>query len=150
MPFVNLVISTSPDPVLARSLARGVSERTARILHKRADATAVAVSCVPPDAWFVAGRSLEEQGVASFSFEVTVTQGTNTKDEKSAYLAEIFAFLQEQLGVLHETSYAVVREAPADSWGYGGVSQEERYVRGKLRADDARATTLPQCALAAR
>lgn len=90
--------------------------------------TAVAVDVVPPERWFVAGRSLAEQRRAAFFLEVRVTEGTNTKKEKEAYLAEAFGAFSALLGDVHPVSYVHVIDARADSWGYGGRTQERRYI----------------------
>ena len=84
------------------------------------------LSFVPPADWFVGCRTLEELGVASFWLDIKVTDGTNTKGEKAAYLAEIFAFMREVFGALHEHSYAFVHQVSGASYGFGGVSQEAR------------------------
>jgi hypothetical protein len=39
-----------------------------------------------------------------------VSEGTNTKDEKAAYLAAVFKRMGELLGPLHQESYAHVDE----------------------------------------
>lgn len=138
MPYIHVSVSRLPDPALARALAQGVTERTFRILRKRIEVTAVSVSFVDPGHWFVGGQSLQERELATFWLDIGVTAGTNSKDEKAAYLVDIFTFMRETLGPLHEISYVRVLDVPADAWGYGGVSQEERYVRGKLEAGSVR------------
>src|SRR5882672_9777728 len=40
----------------------------------------------------------------------------------------------ELLGPLHEESYAHVDEVKADSYGFGGLTQERRYIAGQLEA----------------
>ena len=55
--------------------------------------------------WFAGGKSLAEQKLASFWLDVHVSEGTNTKDEKAAYLAAMFQRMGELLGPLHEESY---------------------------------------------
>lgn len=52
--------------------------------------------------WFAGGQSLAEQSLASFWLDVHVSEGTNTKDEKAAYLAALFQRMGELLGPLHE------------------------------------------------
>ena len=119
---------------LSRTLSDGLVEATARVLRKNPDITAVAIDYVPPEHWIVGGRSLAEQGQVSFLLDIKVVDGTNTNDEKALYLAEVFAFMRRVLGDLHEESYVLVHEVPADAYGFGGLTQEHRYVAGKLRA----------------
>jgi len=85
------------------------------------------VTFVPPSAWFVGGRSLEEAGLSSFWLDVKVTDRSNTKREKAAFLAEVYAAMGELLGPLHPASYIVVHDVAADSYGIGGISKEQRH-----------------------
>jgi 4-oxalocrotonate tautomerase len=134
MPIVNVTISRKPDADLARKIAEGLVERTERVLRKPREITSVAVSFVPSEHWFVGGRSLHEQALASFWLDIKVTDGTNTKDEKATYLAEVFGFMQSVLGPLHHESYILVHDVLADAYGYGGTTQEHRYVRSRLES----------------
>ena len=79
-----------------------------------------------------AGRSLADQGLASFWLDVHVSEGTNTKDEKADYIAATFRRMGELLGPLHNESYAHVDEVRGDAYGFGGLTQERRYIAGKL------------------
>jgi phenylpyruvate tautomerase PptA (4-oxalocrotonate tautomerase family) len=86
--------------------------------------------------WPVAG----EQGLASYWLDIHVSEGTNTKDEKAAYLAAMFERMGELLGPLHLETYLHVDEVRADAYGFGGLTQEQRYIAGKLgRATQAAA-----------
>jgi 4-oxalocrotonate tautomerase len=134
MPFLNVTVSRQPNAELVSKIARGLVERTARVLRKVPDVTSVAVNFVPPQHWVVGGRSLEEQGLASFWLDIKVTESTNTKDEKAQYIREVFAFMREVLGPLHSESYILVHDARADAYGYGGLTQEHRYVKAQLDA----------------
>ena len=106
----------------------------AAIAELQAAVTAVAVALVPAAQWFVAGQSLEAAGLAGFWLDIVVTDGTNTKDEKAAYVAAVFAAMADLIGPLHTESYVLVREVKADAYGYGGRTQEARYVQSKMKA----------------
>ena len=134
MPILNLKVSATRSAALSRTLSEGLVEATARILKKNPEITAVAIDYVFPEDWIVGGRSLAEQDKASFWLDIKVVDGTNTKDEKALYLAEVFAFMGRVLGDLHPESYVLVHEVPADAYGFGGLTQEHRYVANKLRA----------------
>ena len=134
MPILNVTISRQPDAELVSRVAQGLVDRTVRVLHKRADITAVAVHFVPPEHWIVGGRSLAEQKLSSFWLDIKIVDGTNTKDEKAEYLRQVFAFMEELLGPLHAESYILVHDVRADAYGYGGLTQERRYVESKLKA----------------
>ena len=134
MPILNLKVSAHRSPALTRTLSEGLVEATARILRKNPEITAVTIDYVSPEDWIVGGRSLAEQGKASFWLDIKVVDGTNTKDEKALYLAEVFDLMGRMLGDLHDESYVLVHEVPADAYGFGGLTQEHRYVANTLRA----------------
>jgi 4-oxalocrotonate tautomerase len=134
MPILTLKVSATRSASLSRTLADGLVEVTARVLRKNPQVTAVAIDYVSPEDWIVGGRSLAEQGRASFWLDIKVVDGTNTKDEKALYLSEVFGLMRRLLGDLHEESYVLVHEVPADAYGFGGLTQEHRYVAGRLQA----------------
>jgi 4-oxalocrotonate tautomerase len=108
------------------------SLQTAKILHKDPKVTAIIVKSVDAADWFAGGQSLAEQKLASFWLDIHVTEGTNTKDEKAAYIAAMFKRMGELLGPLHHESYLHVDEVRGDAYGFGGLTQERRYIAGKL------------------
>jgi len=129
MPFIHVRYSTPVEKDLRQPIAAFLTETTAKILGKKADLTAVAVEQVPPNQWFIGGRSLAEHRKATFFVEVRVTRGTNLKEEKAAYLREVFRGLESLLGPVHPESYIHVHEAAGDAYGYGGLSQDARWHR---------------------
>jgi 4-oxalocrotonate tautomerase len=131
MPMITLQIASEPDPRLARDAARLVTSRTAEMLGKDPEVTAVAVEFIPRRQWFIAGRSTEELGRTAFFLDVRISDGTNTKDEKARYVAAIFAELDRLLGGVDQESYVHVDDVRADAYGYGGLTQERRYVQSK-------------------
>ena len=131
MPILNVKVSRSASPELTRRIAGALGEMTARILKKPPEVTAIAIDYVPPEQWVVAGRTLIEHGKSSFYFDIKVTEGTNTKDELAQYVAESFAALKGILGEVHEESYVYVEEVHGFAYGYGGRTQERRYIDAK-------------------
>src|SRR5947207_1168695 len=141
MPLITVTYSSvRKSPSLKAEIASAVSDLTARILRKDPKDTAVIVKSVDAADWFAGGQSLAEQGLASFWLDVHVSEGTNTKDEKAAYLAALFQRMGELLGPLHEESYAHVDEVKGDAYGFGGFTQERRYIAGKLEVAPQKAT----------
>lgn len=132
MPYIAVTLSAAASPALSATVAQGVTAITGRVLRKQPGVTAVTVHYAPTDHWFIGGQSLADLSKASAWLDITITASTNSKDEKAAYLEEIFAFLASVLGPLHETSYALIHEVPADAYGYGGRTQEHRYVAATL------------------
>jgi 4-oxalocrotonate tautomerase len=133
MPLITVTYS-SPHrvPSLKADIAGAISELTAKILHKDPKVTAIIVKSVEAADWFAGGKSLAEQNLASFWLDIHVTEGTNTKDEKAAYILAVFKRMGELLGPLHHESYLHVDEVRADAYGFGGLTQERRYIAGKL------------------
>ena len=133
MPLITMTYC-SPQPTLSTKadIAAAVSDLTARILRKDPKVTAIIVKAVDATDWFAGGRSLAEQGLASYWLDIHVSEGTNTKDEKAAYLAAMFKRMGELLGPLHPETYLHVDEVKADAYGFGGLTQEQRYIAAKL------------------
>jgi 4-oxalocrotonate tautomerase len=133
MPLITVSYTSSrQSPSLKAEIAGAVSELTATILHKDPEVTAIIVKPVEPSDWFAGGKSLAEQRLASYWIDIHVTEGTNTKDEKAAYLAAMFKRMADILGPLHPETYLHVDEVKGDAYGFGGLTQERRYIAGKL------------------
>jgi 4-oxalocrotonate tautomerase len=140
MPLITVTYSSSRTaPSLKADIAAAVSELTAKILHKDPKVTAIIVKSVDAADWFAGGKSLAEQKLASYWLDIHVSEGTNTKDEKAAYLAAMFERMEELLGPLHHVSYLHVDEVRGDAYGFGGLTQERRYIAGKLDVSPQRA-----------
>lgn len=122
-----------PEPLVAEA-ARLASALTERWLEKDPAVTAVEVTVTPTSHWFVAGRPLAEQQLAAFFLEVRISAGTNTKDQKARFVAEAFQGFRALLGPLNSESYVYVIDANPDAYGFGGLTQERRYIEGRPRA----------------
>lgn len=127
MPILNVKVSASRSPELSRQIANLLLDLTSRILGKKRELTSIAIDYVDPDDWIVGGKTLREQGKHSVYFDIKITDETNTKAEKAAYIAEAFAGFAALLGDLHEESYIHVEDVRAAAYGYGGKTQEYRY-----------------------
>lgn len=126
MPTLHLKVSPLQNPPTYRALASALTRLTALHLGKRPEVTAVMIDDVPAARWHVGGSDV--QGPTAF-LEISITQGTNTAQEKAAFIAAVFDELQNQLGAgqpLAPASYVIVREVPATDWGYGGQTQAAR------------------------
>jgi 4-oxalocrotonate tautomerase len=135
MPLITVTVSTPHQKVLNKAaVAAEVSRLSTGILGKDPKVTAVIVTRVPSDDWFCGGKSLTEEWLASFWLDIHITDGTNTKDEKAAFIAETFAAMGRLLGPLHEESYVHVHDVRGDAYGYGGLTQEKRYIARQLAA----------------
>jgi len=138
MPLITVQYSSQRN-VTKTDIAAAVTKLSADILHKDPNVTAVIVQSVDPADWFAGGRSLAEQKLASVWVDIHISDGTNTKDEKADFLAATFKRMDELLGSLHNESYIYVHDARADAYGFGGLTQERRYIAGKLAKPDSAA-----------
>lgn len=135
MPLITVQYASSRNaPSLKAEIAAAVSQLSSAILHKDPKVTAVIVQSVDAAGWFAGGRSLAEQNLASVWLDIHITDGTNTKDEKAEFIAAMFKRFGELLGPLHTESYIHVHEVRGDAYGFGGLTQERRYIAGKLAA----------------
>lgn len=133
MPIIQVKYSTpSQKPGLVPQIAAAASRLSAQHLRKNPEVTAVTVEAVSSETWFAGGVSLAEQKKASFFLDIKIVDGTNTKDEKAAFIAAVFATMGELLGDLHHESYVYVHDVSATAYGFGGLTQERRYIAGKL------------------
>lgn len=133
MPYINVTVTGSPDVALSERIATEVNGLTKAHLRKDPTITAVSVSYIDPRHWFAGGTSLAAQGKSSFWLDIKVVDGTNTKQEMAAYLDAVFASLSQIIGGVHTESYVLVHEVPASAYGYGGKTQEYRYIAGRLK-----------------
>ena len=133
MPMITVQVATAaPSNDLAHAIAREISELTAKLLGKDPNVTAVAVDFIDAQHWFVGGESSADIGTPTFFVDVRISDGTNTKDEKAKYIAETFQAMHRLLGGSHSESYVHVNDVRADAYGYGGLTQERRYITARL------------------
>jgi 4-oxalocrotonate tautomerase len=133
MPMITILYSTPrPAPWLKSQIAAAAADLAASILRKDPKVTAAVVNVVDPDDWFAGGASLAAQRIAGFWLDIRIVDGSNTKDEKADYIAAVFQRMGELLGPLHSESYVHVNDVRADGYGFGGLTQERRYIARKL------------------
>jgi 4-oxalocrotonate tautomerase len=133
MPIITVRYATSGrKDGLKAAVALAASDLAANLLHKDPKITAVLVEAADPADWYCGGHSLAQSGLASFWLEIRITDGSNTKDEKGAFIAAVFERMGELLGPLHQESYVHAHDVRADGYGFGGVTQERRYITEKL------------------
>jgi 4-oxalocrotonate tautomerase len=128
MPFLNVLVAAPASPTLTTKIAATLQELTRLHLKKDPALMAIAVQYVPPEQWLVGGTALAAQQKASFWLDIKVTDATNTKSEMAAYVAAVYAAFGALLGPLHHESYVLVHPVLASAYGYGGQTQERRYV----------------------
>lgn len=71
-------------------------------------------------------RLAERLGQQLGYLDVNITEGTNDKNEKTAYVRQVFDAVAAVFGPLAPPDYIALHEVRADAWGYGGQTQEWR------------------------
>jgi 4-oxalocrotonate tautomerase len=133
MPLITVTYASQDSRVASKAaIAAEVNRLSAAFLSNDPKITAVIVERVEPENWFAGGKSLADQGLASVWLDIHVTEGNKTKDEKARFIAETFKAMGQLLGPLHNESYIHVHEVRGDAYGYGGLTQDRRYIAGKL------------------
>jgi 4-oxalocrotonate tautomerase len=127
MPYIHIQVSGDPDAALAQRIATGATDLTARLLGKDPTLTAVVVDFIDPAHWFIATKPLAAGGPRSYHWMVSITDETNTKAQKAAYLEAVHHAMGELLGGVAEHSYVHVADLRGSAYGYGGRTQEHRY-----------------------
>ncbi|WP_342361502.1 tautomerase family protein [Terrarubrum flagellatum] len=121
------------EPDARFKIVAALAEFTQSILRKRPEVTSILVEEASGDHWLIGRKPLSSHGLATFFLDIKVTAGTNTKEEIAAYIDAVHARVGATVGPLHEASYIVVDEVPAANWGFGGRTQEERFIAGRSR-----------------
>ena len=98
MPFIHVRYATPLEKDLRQPIAAFLTETTARVLGKKPRSPPWPSSRSRPPTGSSAAAPSPITGKATFFVEVRVTRGTNVKEEKAAYLREVFAGLQSLLG----------------------------------------------------
>lgn len=125
MPFARITIA-DPDiaPDVQAALAADITALLEKDLLKEPEVTVVQVNLVPSERWFVAGvRPVSATGV---HLEVSITVGTNTAQEKAAFIEHADEVLFRHLGPLPSAAYVALYELDGESYGYNGVTQLAR------------------------
>jgi 4-oxalocrotonate tautomerase len=134
MPTLTLKVSPPQPADRHHALAAALTRITAETLGKRPEVTAVLIEDIDPQRWHIGGQALQQ---ASALLAIDITAGTNSVEQKAAFIATAHAELQRQLGGdagLAPASYVIVHELPASDWGYGGVTQRERALARSVTA----------------
>ena len=132
MPYIHVSVSGKSDHVLSAKIAQTITELTREHLQKDPAVTAVAMTFVGHENWYIGGQSLASLKTNSFWLDIKVTQGTNTKVQMAAYLEAVFGEMKTLLTPVHEDSYILVHEVLATSWGFAGKTQEYRFIAGRM------------------
>lgn len=128
MPYLNVRLSVARSTPLMDQLAAMLMRHTSGILGKKPEVTSIAFDFVPAEQWYVGGSTVQAQQAVTFYFDIKITDGTNTKAQKAAYVKAVFADFEAILGPIAPASYIVIDDVRADAWGFQGRTQEYRFI----------------------
>lgn len=127
MPYLDIrIANTALDQPARHQLGQRGTALLRDLLGKRPELTAVSIIDLPSSSWMIGTQPQSDSGRPAAHAEVTVTSGTNTAEQKARFIAGMAALLRETLPALHQATYVVVREIDARSWGYDGLTQDDR------------------------
>lgn len=132
MPYLHVRISGKEDSETATKVVSLLMEQTSATLGKKADVTSISVEFVPEESWFIGGVPLSAKNTVTFNLDIKITEGTNTKGEKAAYIQNVFSGMESILGELEAASYITIHDVKGDSWGFSGKTQEYRYIQSQI------------------
>ena len=126
MPFIRIsVAGDAPSRDQVTALQMETTQLMADILGKRPEVTVVAVESSVAGHWSVGGEYLAE-GQQLAQVEAFITAGTNSEQEKAAFIAAAYQMLSTVFGATMSPVYAVIIEVDAVGWGYDGKTQAAR------------------------
>jgi 4-oxalocrotonate tautomerase len=130
MPYLRVRIATPQQNITSQQVATMLTNLAVTTLGKNAGAAAVDVRFTDSKDWFIGGHALTESGESSFFVEIKITEATNSRDDKAAFVKATFEGMAKLFPKVATTSYVVLQDVTSESWGYGGKTQEYRYVTG--------------------
>lgn len=127
MPYLRVRVATADQKVTAAQIATQLTQLAVSVLGKNASVAAVDVQFQDPKQWFIGGQALKPDQ-SSFFIEVKITSSTNSRDDKATFVKAAYQAMADLLPNVQPTSYIVLQDVASDSWGYGGLTQEFRYI----------------------
>ena len=124
MPILNVLISGPAQAQTTQQVAEMLANCTSQILRKKPELTSIAIRYIEPEHWIVGGQSLAVQGKSSAYVEIKITDETNTRAEKAAYIQAVYDGLLKLMPNLHHESYIHVDDVRAGAYGYGRKTEE--------------------------
>ena len=123
MPLIHITLAGQPAaPETIATLQRDTTRLMRDVLHKEAALTVVAIAQLPAGSYSADGRAVRNAA----SLLATITAGTNSDADKSAFLAAATRMLGAAIGDSDAPVYVALQELPATDWGYDGRSQAAR------------------------
>ncbi|WP_133859199.1 MULTISPECIES: 4-oxalocrotonate tautomerase [Pseudomonas] len=127
MPHITLQLSGKRDETLGQRAVLLINDLIKECLGKRSEDMATTLHYIPESDWFLGGQSLATLGGSAFHLDISITDETNTKGEKSRFLREVQAAMATLRPDLHHLCYVHLIDARATAYGFSGRSQEWRH-----------------------
>lgn len=124
MPNIILCTNQSLPANQKDKIAGNLLEITAHRLGKKPELTNVKINDQGSD-WYSGGNRIDSEPLCHLT--IFITQGSNQKQEKEAWLKDVWNLLKQELGLTgSRPNYLVIQDVDGDSWGYNGISQQQR------------------------
>ncbi len=125
MPKLVLTVNQPVAAPIKAKLAAALTGLTAEHLNKKPEVTMVNIQDNLND-WYINGE-LNGTDTVSYDLIIQITGGTNTDQEKAAWLAATSELLSKELGLSHSLpNYISIFDVDGKSWGFNGLSQFAR------------------------
>ena len=122
MPFLRFAVATELTDNQTYDLGGALTTIIANELAQNHALTSVWIERVVYRFRFIGA---ERQRIAAH-LDVNVTAGTNTENQKKAFLAKAMELLRSFFRDRHDATYIVVHEVPATDWGFDWGTQGDR------------------------
>jgi 4-oxalocrotonate tautomerase len=129
MPLITLRANKISSEKIRSSLAESLSLITEKILRKNKQLIVVRFEVADQKAQWYVGGAIKSDDEAILELSIIVTKGTNTDEEKALWIAQAWKLLTEVLGSATHPNYISIQEIDGKSWGYNGLSQEQRKIQ---------------------
>lgn len=127
MPFINVhLCQTQLKQETSSQVAQILTHLAETKLHKDGHVAAVTVKQFTPDECFINAKPVTNN---TFMVEIKVTHGTNTREDKAAFIKAAYTELSQLLGNVAKESYIIVTDVPGSDWGFGGLTQDVRHTQ---------------------
>lgn len=121
-------VTPNRDKDVRPQIAELAAHLSHEVLGKDLGVTAVLVEEADPQGWFIAGQRPTDAGLGAFWLDIKITEGTNTKNETTAFVRAMYEGMAAIIGPIHEECYVLVDAADGDAYGYGGRTQNGRWA----------------------
>lgn len=129
MPLITLRANKIASNEIRDNLATELSKITENILKKNKQLIVVRFEAADqPNQWYIGGAAKNDDE-AIFELSILVTKGTNTDEEKADWLDAAWKLITGLLGSAAHPNYISIQEIDSKSWGYNGLSQEQRKIQ---------------------